>query len=85
MSQITEEIDRVRAILKQYDDGESSATWCLSDLSSLFIDPLLKAVETGDGYMTFGSCCCSAHPPDRTFKCEITIHPHGFIAKRCES
>ena len=85
MTQIGDRIEKVRAILKQYDNGESSAMWCEADLFHLFMDPFLAAVEKpGDGYMTFGSCCCSSHPPDRTFKVEITIQPHGFTAKRCE-
>lgn len=84
MSELKDRIEQVRAILKEYDDGQTSAMWCEADLHRLFMDPFLAAVEQpGDGYMTFGSCCCSAHPPDRTFKVEITIQPHGFTAKRC--
>jgi len=84
MSDIADEIEKYRAVLKEYDEGNSSACMCLSELNSLAIDPFLEAVEKpGDGYMTFGSCCCSGHPPDRTFRVEITIQPHGFTAKRC--
>jgi len=84
MSQITEEIDKYRAILKEYDDGLLSACMCEYMLAHIAIDELLEAIEKGDGWMSFGSCCCSGHPPDRTFKAEFTIRPHGFTAKRCE-
>ena len=84
MSEITNEIDRIRAILKEYDDGLLSVSSCLHDIGDTFIAPLLDSLENGDGYMTFGSCCCSAHPPDRTFRVTFTIQPHGFTAKRCE-
>lgn len=84
MSRITEEMDEVRAILKEYDDGHSSPAQCLGDLHALFVGPLLDTLEKGEEYMTFGSCCCSKHEPDRTFKVQFTIQPHGFTAKRCE-
>lgn len=81
MSDITDVLDKVRVIL---DDDELSSMWKESMISHLFIDPLLDAIENGDGYMTFSSCCCSGHPPDRTFKVQFTMQPHGFTAKRCE-
>lgn len=83
MSQITDKIDAIRAILKEYDDGMSTAASCEHDVGDLFIKPFLDAIENGSGYLTFGSCCCSGHPPNRTFKCEFVIGPHGFEAKRC--
>jgi hypothetical protein len=83
MTDITEGIDKYRAALKEYDDGLLSSASCLADLNHLAIGQLLDAIENGDGYMTFGSCCCSYHPPDRTFTAAITIQPHGFSAKRC--
>ena len=83
MSEITEHIDRIRALIREYDEGRSSVASCLHDIGDTFIAPLLEAVENGDGYMTFGSCCCSSHPPDRKFRCEVVMEPHGFTVKRC--
>lgn len=74
-------VERVRKALQQWDDGLIS----LGEFESLvrgdreFVDLL----EKGEELMAFGSCCCSGHPPDRTFKVEITIQPHGYTAKRC--
>jgi hypothetical protein len=84
MSDIIEEIERYRAILKDYDNGNSSVCSCLYDLNHIAIDALLNAIETDDGWISFGSCCCSSHPPDRTFKAEFVIKPHGFTAKKYE-
>jgi hypothetical protein len=82
MSDITDEIEKFRAILKAWDDGEASAAQCISDLHGLVVDPFLDALENGEGVMTFGSCCCSSHPPDRTFDVRFTIKPHGYEGKR---
>jgi len=84
MSDITDKIDRIRAIFAEYDAGMLSHASCLHDIGDVFISPLLDCLENGDGYMTMGSCCCSAHPPDRTFKVKFTIEPHGFTARRCD-
>ncbi len=83
MSDITDEIEKFRAVLKTWDDGQSSAAQCLSDLHGIVMDPLLDALENNpEGVMTFGSCCCSSHPPTRTFDVRFTIEPHGYTAKR---
>lgn len=83
MSDITDKIEKFRAILKEYDEGETlSAAQCYSDLHGLVLDPFLDALENGEGVMAFGSCCCSSHPPDRTFRVEFTIQPHGYVGKR---
>ncbi len=82
MSDITDQIGKFRAVLKAYDDGESSAAQCYSDLYGLVMDPFLDALEKGEEVMTMGSCCCSSHPPTRTFDVRFTIEPHGYIAQR---
>lgn len=84
MSDITDEIEKFRAVLKEYDDGLSSAASCHSQLHALTMDRFLDYVEKGQRYMTFGSCCCSGHPPDRLFKVQIIIQPHGFTAQRID-
>lgn len=82
MSDITDVIDKYRVVLNWYDQGEVSAAMCLSELNSIVIDSFLESIEKGDGYKTFGSCCCVTHPPDRVFVAEFVIQPHGFTAKR---
>jgi hypothetical protein len=82
---IDETIESVRKFLKQYDDGDSSGVQCVADIHGLFMSPFLDAVENGkDGYLEFGSCCCSPHQPSefRKFKVEFDMKPHGFSAKR---
>ena len=82
MSDITDDLDKVRVIL---DDRTLSPMWQFSLISDLFMKPFLDAVENSEGgYMECGSCCCSGHPPDRSFKVQLTMQSHGFIAKRCE-
>lgn len=84
MSEIGDKMEQCRALLKEYDDGNSSVMMCEAQLSRVFMDPFLAEVEKWDGgWLRFGSCCCREHAPDRTFKVEITIQPHGFTAKRC--
>lgn len=85
MSQITNEIDKVRAIIKHYDDSKLTASWCLALIREQFMKSFFKDLEEGQDLMSIGSCCCANHPPDRTFKVEFTIEPHGFRAKRIES
>jgi hypothetical protein len=82
---VTDEMDKFRALLKAYDNGESSAGMCLSDIRDLVLDPFLDALEKGEEVMAFGSCCCSSHPPTRTFDVHFTIKPHGYVAKRAEA
>jgi hypothetical protein len=78
-------IDKVRSTLKQWDDGLLSRGEFEAELAKLFFDPeMLETLEAGTEIVASGSCCCSSHPPDRTFKVEITITPHGYIARRCD-
>jgi hypothetical protein len=83
MSEPDEVIDQVRALLKQWDDGQCSRAEFACLVHDIFLDSFLPTVEKGETYQRFGSCCCRSHPPDRTFKVEIIIQPHGFTAKRC--
>ena len=75
-------VERVREALKQWDDGHI----CLGEFESRVSGNVefVEALEAGDTLITFGSCCCSTHPPDRTFKVQITMQPHGFEAKRID-
>ncbi len=85
-AEIGDRMEQCRAILKEYDDGNSSVLMCEAQLTRVFMDPFLEEVEKWDGgWVRFGSCCCPAggHAPERTFKVEFTIQPHGFTAKRC--
>jgi hypothetical protein len=84
MSQITDEIAGVRAVLAEYDTGRMSSGECIGRLGDVFLKPFLAAVEKGEGYMTFGSCCCSYHEPDRTFVARVTIKPHGYEVTRAD-
>ncbi len=84
MKTVTEGIQEYEAVLKKWDDGLLSAADCLGHLNALALDPFLETLEAGQEYMVYGSCCCSGHPPNRTFKVQFTIEPHGFSAKRCE-
>ena len=77
-------IDKVRNILKQWDDGDISYYEFEFQINDIGIQPLLNCIEQGETYQRFGSCCCSSHPPDRNFKCDITIQPHGFTIKRID-
>lgn len=75
--------EQVREVLKLWDDGLISRGEFECRVHDLFWDPV-AALEKGETVMRFGSCCCSGHEPDRTFKCEITVQPHGYTMKRCE-
>jgi hypothetical protein len=76
-------VAKVREILKMWDDGRISLGDFEGRIQRLFWDPVAW-LEKGETVMAFGSCCCSSHPPDRTFRVEITVQPHGYTAKRCE-
>lgn len=80
MSRQEDIVAEVRKLLQQWDDGLLVAGEFECLISGL--DEFFEVVEKGETYMRFGSCCCSAHSPNRTFKIEVTIKPHGFIAKR---
>ena len=80
----SESITRVREILKMWDDGIIARGEFDALMFDMHCKPFFDIVEKGETYQLFGSCCCSQHAPDRTFKVEITIQPHGFTAKRCE-
>jgi hypothetical protein len=80
----SELITRVRNLLKLWDDGVIARGEFDALLDDVFRKPFFDALEKGETWRQFGSCCCSGHAPDRTFKVEITIEPHGFTAKRCE-
>jgi hypothetical protein len=82
MTQIEQEIDKYREIIKQYDDGLLSVASCESMLRHIALDRLLEAIEKGNEWLSLGSCCCLWHPPERTFRAEFVIQPHGFTAKR---
>jgi hypothetical protein len=77
-------IERVREILKMWDEGV--LTRCEFDalVQDTWRKPFFDLMEKGEEYTQGGSCCCSGHAPDRTFRVEITIQPHGFTAKRCD-
>jgi hypothetical protein len=75
--------EKVREVLKLWDDGFISLGEFEGRVHELFWDPV-AALEAGETVMSFGSCCCREHPPDRTFKCEITVQPHGYTMKKCE-
>jgi hypothetical protein len=75
--------EAVREVLKLWDDGVISRGEFEGRIHKLFWDPI-SWLEKGETVMSVGSCCCSSHPPDRTFKVEITVEPHGYTAKRCE-
>lgn len=83
-NEIEDEIEQCRSILKQWDDGLLSVGECECRIHDLFLDPFFKAIEDGEEYIRFGSCCCSSHPPDRTFVVKFTIQPHGFVAKKLD-
>jgi hypothetical protein len=77
-------VEKVRELLKLWEDGLLVAGEFDCRIDDLFLVPFFEAMERGGEYIRFGSCCCSSHPPDRSFKVEFTIQPHGFTAKRCE-
>lgn len=82
MSELTDYIEHVRSVLKDWDDGNISAAEFDSRMNDMYLDPILKCVESGEEFMRMGSCCCSHHPPDRKFTIEMIIQPHGFSIKR---
>jgi hypothetical protein len=75
-------ITSVRDILKQWDDGFLSAAEFDCAIHDLGTKSLFDCIERGEEYKRFGSCCCSSHPPDRSFEMEVIIQPHGFTAKK---
>lgn len=79
LSSIQQDLEQARAILA---DVRLSAAEKDSYLSAMVVDPILTALEERETFERSGSCCCSSHPPDRTFTVEITIHPHGYRMKR---
>jgi len=74
--------EKMREILKLWDDGLVSRADFDCRLHDMFLDPFLEGLEKGETLMRGGSCCCSSHAPERTFRVEITIQPHGYTAKR---
>lgn len=84
MSKLRDNIEYVRSVLKEWDEGLLSAAEFDCKMDDMYFNPILKLLEKDEEFMRFGSCCCSSHPPDRIFKVSITIQPHGFTIKRCE-
>lgn len=84
MSDLTDKIEKVRSVLKHWDDGHISAMEFESKMDEMYFGAILDELESGEEFISFGSCCCAAHPPDRTFKIQITVRPHGRQMKRCE-
>lgn len=77
-------VDEIRKLLKYWDDGLITTGEVEGRVHDLALTPMLDAVENGQEFMRFGSCCCGApHPPDRTFRMEVTIRPHGLTVRRC--
>ncbi len=74
-------VAEVRKLLKYWDDGLISDGELEGRVHDMALDPMIKEVEGGREFMKFGSCCCASHPPDRTFRMEVTIQPHGLTAK----
>lgn len=79
------DIERARAIIREWDDGLLSMGSAECMLHDIFLDDFLKSIENGSGYMRTGSCCCRSHPPERVFKIQFTITAHGFEAKPIKS
>jgi hypothetical protein len=77
-------IAHLRKLLTKYDQGQLTAAEVDSMLYTQQVVPVLEAVERGERYLTSSSCCCSAHPPDRSFTCRVTIHPHGHEITRID-
>jgi hypothetical protein len=76
--------EEIRKLLAFYDDGMMTQAEFESRVYELFFNPEeWEALENGEEMMAFGSCCCSSHPPTRTFKIEVTLQPHGYTIKRC--
>ena len=75
---------KLREILKQWDDGLAARWEVERQIHELSLDKFLEAIEKGETYQRMGSCCCSSHPPDRAFKIEMVMKPHGFTAKRID-
>lgn len=82
MSHQEDVVEQVRKLLSQWEAGLLIAGEFECRIHDMFVEPFFKSMESGDTYMRFGSCCCSSHPPNKTFQVEIIIRPHGFIAKR---
>ena len=77
---IPEEISK---LFKQFDEGVITQGDFESQVHELFFNPV-EWLEKGEVIWTFGSCCCASHVPDRTFKVDVTIQPHGYTIKRSE-
>lgn len=75
--------EEVRELLKLWDEGILSRGDFEGKIQELFFNPL-EWLQKGEAIQTFGSCCCVAHPPERTFKVEVTIQPHGYRIRRYE-
>lgn len=83
MSINEERVNQVREALRQWDDGHISIGEFENQIGGdLWLKEFFGALESGQEVMSFGSCCCSAHPPNRTFTVEVTLRPHGYTAKR---
>ena len=85
MSQLRDQIEQVRSLLKEWDDGDISTADFDSKLDDITLNPILARLEDEGTFIRFGSCCCYSHPPDRTFNVSITIQPHGFTIKKLSS
>lgn len=70
--------------LKRYYAGEITEGELEGQIHDRLVKPMWDAIEQGQEYMTMGSCCCSAHPPDRTFLCELTLMAHGHKLRRID-
>lgn len=76
------EVDFVRTLLKEYEDGNISRAEFGGVLHNHVIDPLLDSLEKGNTIFKFGSCCCRSHPPTRSFIVKLKIEPHGYVGYR---
>lgn len=81
MSDISDRF-KIQACLKLWEEGHISLGELDSKLGNPYLKAFFGALESGEEVMAFGSCCCSSHPPDRTFTIQITLQPHGYTAKR---
>jgi hypothetical protein len=71
-------IDQVRKILQYWDDGIITSSEFDGLVSDFYLKPMFEHLLAGKSLMQFGSCCCSSHPPTKSFTCEVIIQPHGY-------
>lgn len=74
--------DDLRRVLTEWDAGTLSSAELDGWIHKMVFDGFAHEVETGGTFETFGSCCCQSHPPARTFRCDVTVMPHGISVKK---